>query len=161
MQRATDRSTSNARPSSISASTTWRRGWRTSARSTRSRGRPYLLVVGNAFWHKNRLFALRLLQWLIEQRGWEGGLVLAGEHPGRGSSVAAERSSSRDAHRCVTAWSTSAASRTPTARRSIARRRLVVFPSLYEGFGLIPFEAAHFGTASVYTHRASMRELAP
>ena len=27
-------------------------------------GRPYLLVLGNAYWHKNRLFAIRLFRWL-------------------------------------------------------------------------------------------------
>jgi glycosyltransferase involved in cell wall biosynthesis len=124
-------------------------------------GRPYLLVVGNAFWHKNRLFALRLLQWLIVNAGWEGGLVLAGEHPGLGSSVAAERALIHE---------------TPLLRNRIldlgrvsdadgaalyAEATLVVFPSLYEGFGLVPFEAARFGTASVYSYRASMRELLP
>ena len=38
---------------------------------------------------------------------------------------------------------------------------LVLFPSLYEGFGLIPFEAASVETACAYSHRASMRELLP
>ena len=38
---------------------------------------------------------------------------------------------------------------------------LVLFPSLYEGFGMIPFEAATLGTACAYTHLASMRELLP
>ena len=38
---------------------------------------------------------------------------------------------------------------------------LVLFPSLYEGFGFVPFEAAALGTASVYTLRSSMGELLP
>ena len=51
-------------------------------------GRPFLLVIGNSYWHKNRLFAFRLLRHLVEAHGWDGGLVLAGGHPDRGSSRA-------------------------------------------------------------------------
>ena len=124
-------------------------------------GRPYLLTVGNTFWHKNRLFALRLVQWLIEESGWDGGLVLAGAAPWRGSSVAAEEILVRETaslHGRV-----SDLGRVSDADQAALYRgaRLVLFPSLYEGFGLIPFEAAHFGTASVYAHRASMQELLP
>jgi glycosyltransferase involved in cell wall biosynthesis len=124
-------------------------------------GRPYLLVVGNAFWHKNRLFAVRLLQWLVEHAGWDGGLVLAGEHPVLGSSVAAERAlvletpSLRD--RTVDLGRVSDAD----SAALYGKATLLVFPSLYEGFGLVPFEAARFGTASVYSHRGPMRELLP
>jgi glycosyltransferase involved in cell wall biosynthesis len=125
------------------------------------RGRPYLLVMGNAYWHKNRVFAIRLLRWLIERAGWDGGLVLAGEDPRIGSSVAAEQllvretSSLRD--RVADLGRVSEAERVALYRRAC----LVVFPSLYEGFGLIPFEAASLGTACVYAHRSSMRELLP
>jgi glycosyltransferase involved in cell wall biosynthesis len=124
-------------------------------------GRPFLLVVGNSYWHKNRLFAFRLLRRLVEAHGWDGGLVLAGGHPGRGSSLGAEQALLND---------------TPALRPRVAdlgyvpesvqgalyrSAQLVLFPSMYEGFGLIPFEAASAGTACAYTHRASMRELLP
>jgi glycosyltransferase involved in cell wall biosynthesis len=124
-------------------------------------GRPFLLVVGNSYWHKNRLFAVRLVQWLVESRGWDGGLVLAGGHPGRGSS--------RDAERALLAAAPALRPRVAdlghvsgVVQSALYRdAELVVFPSLYEGFGLIPFEAALAGTACVYNHRASMRELLP
>ncbi len=124
-------------------------------------GRPYLLVLGNTYWHKNRLFALRLVQWLVEREGWEGGLVLAGGDTGLGSSLAAEQAmlhntpSLRD--RVVKLEHVTERERSALYRGA----ELVLFPSMYEGFGLIPFEAAVFGTASVYTYRASMRELLP
>jgi glycogen synthase len=38
---------------------------------------------------------------------------------------------------------------------------LVVFPSLYEGFGLVPFEAAAAGTPCVYACRSSVGEYLP
>src|SRR5262249_27261927 len=41
------------------------------------------------------------------------------------------------------------------------RSKGVVFPSLYEGFGLIPFEAAHQGAPCFYAWQTSLRELLP
>lgn len=124
-------------------------------------GRPYLLVLGNTYWHKNRLFTLRLLHWLIDREGWDGGLVLAGGDTGLGSSVGAEREFIRSVPslepRLADLGGVSEAERAALYRGA----ELVLFPSLYEGFGLIPFEAALFGTASAYTYRASMREFLP
>ena len=124
-------------------------------------GRPYMLVLGNAYWHKNRVFAIRLLQWLLERHGWDGGLVLAGGDPALGSSRAAEAA--------LVGRSASLAGRvidlghvTDEDRQSLYRGAdLVLFPSLFEGFGLVPFEAAAIGRPCVYSHVASMRELLP
>jgi glycosyltransferase involved in cell wall biosynthesis len=120
-----------------------------------------VLVVGNSYWHKNRLFALRLVRHLVESHGWDGGLVLAGGHPGWGSSHAAEQA--------LLAGEPAMRSRvvdlghvSDSVQGALYRSaELVLFPSLYEGFGLIPFEAAAAGTACVYAHRASMQELLP
>ena len=124
-------------------------------------GRPYLLVVGNAFWHKNRLFAIRLLRWLVDRHGWDGGLVLAGGHPRDGSSVPAEQTLlQRNAslvHRVSDRGYVSESERLAL----FAGAKLVLFPSMYEGFGFIPFEAAALGTACAYAHRSSMSELLP
>lgn len=131
------------------------------ARVTPLRGRPYLLVLGNAYWHKNRLFALRLTRWLVERHRWEGGLVLAGSHPGHGSSHPAEEALVRDspalAGRVADLGYVSDAERLAL----YAGAELVLYPTLQEGFGFVPFEAAALGKACVYAHRASMRELLP
>jgi glycosyltransferase involved in cell wall biosynthesis len=124
-------------------------------------GRPFLLVVGSTLWHKNRPFALRLLARLVERQGWDGGLVLAGGHATRGSSVDAERVllgriASLDG-RVVDLGHISDGEQLALYRAA----ELVLFPSLYEGFGFIPFEAAACGTACVYTGRAAMGELLP
>ncbi len=124
-------------------------------------GRPYMLVLGNAYWHKNRVFAIRLFQWLLERHAWDGGLVLAGGDPALGSSRAAEAA--------LVGRSASLAGRvidlghvTDEDRQSLYRGAdLVLFPSLFEGFGLVPFEAAAMGRPCVYSHVASMRELLP
>src|SRR5262249_5622382 len=47
----------------------------------------YLLVLGNAYAHKNRSFALRLFARLVHDHAWDGLLIFAGGHPIVGSSV--------------------------------------------------------------------------
>ena len=124
-------------------------------------GRPYVLVLGNAYWHKNRVFAVRLVQWLIERHGWEGGLLLVGGHPAVGSSRLAEDALVRRvpslAGRVVDLGHVSETDR----HAHLGRAGLVLYPSLYEGFGLIPFEAAAVGRPCAYTYRSSMREFLP
>lgn len=124
-------------------------------------GRPYMLVLGNSYWHKNRVFAVRLLRWLIEGEGWDGGLVLAGGDTTLGSSVSAEAAlvgaSPPLRGRVIDRGIVTEAEREALYRGA----ELVLFPSMYEGFGLVPFEAATFGTACAYTYRASMREYLP
>ena len=51
---------------------------------------PYLLCLGTDFRHKNRVFALRLLQALRDDHGWDGKLVLAGPRVADGSSAGEE-----------------------------------------------------------------------
>ena len=122
--------------------------------------RPYLLMVGSSFRHKNRVFSLRLLDRLVDG-GWDGGLVLVGGESGSGSSVPAERRFV-DAHPALAGRVRSVGHVEDAEQLALYRdAELVLFPSLYEGFGLIPFEAAALGTASVYTRRSSMGELLP
>ena len=45
-----------------------------------------ILCLGTDFHHKNRVFALRILERLNARHDWEGVLVLAGPTVGRGSS---------------------------------------------------------------------------
>jgi glycosyltransferase involved in cell wall biosynthesis len=124
-------------------------------------GRPYLLMVGSSFWHKNRVFSLRVLRWLVEEQGWDGGLVLVGGHHGP--------TSSRPAEELFLGQAPSLSGRVAdlghvpeTEQLALYRdAELVLFPSLYEGFGFIPFEAAALGTACVYTDRPAMGELLP
>jgi glycosyltransferase involved in cell wall biosynthesis len=124
-------------------------------------GRPFVLVVGTAFQHKNRLFALRVLRELVVGRGWEGGLVLAGMDAPGGSSVPEEqRLLERDPRlreRVLILGHVS-----ESQKRALYRdAALTLFPSLYEGFGLIPFESAAFGTPCLYAWRGSLPEFLP
>jgi glycosyltransferase involved in cell wall biosynthesis len=124
-------------------------------------GRPFVLVLGTSYQHKNRVFALRVARELIVERGWEGGFVLAGRDVPLGSSVPQERailaSEPRLRERVVVIDHVS-----ERAKRGLYRdAALVLFPSLYEGFGLVPFEAAAFGTPCLYSWRGALSEFLP
>jgi glycosyltransferase involved in cell wall biosynthesis len=124
-------------------------------------GAPFLLVLGNAFVHKNRMFAIRLLHHLRTQRGWNGSLVLAGEDPRYGSSVTLENEyieQHEELKGAVVDLGQVAEAEKRWLYRSAA---LVLFPTLYEGFGFVPFEAAEVGTPCLYASRSSLAEFLP
>jgi hypothetical protein len=46
-------------------------------------------------------------------------------------------------------------------RRLVENAALVAFPSVYEGFGLVPFEAAHAGVPCLFAPQSSLAEILP
>jgi|CZKG01.1.fsa_nt_gi glycosyltransferase involved in cell wall biosynthesis len=121
----------------------------------------FLLCLGTDFLHKNRLFALRLLAALRANHGWEGGLVLAGTHIPHGSSLELERALLQEQPQLgpsvLDLGPVSEAEKTWL----IAHAGAVVYPSVYEGFGLVPFESALSGVPCVFAPQASLDEAAP
>jgi glycosyltransferase involved in cell wall biosynthesis len=120
----------------------------------------FLLMIGGALRHKNRLFALRLFERLAES-GWQGHLVLAGDHPRAGSSVPEEQAYLAERPRLRERVLDLGRVSDGRKRWLYEHARLVLFPSLYEGFGLVPFEAAACGTPCVYGWRSSLPEFLP
>jgi glycosyltransferase involved in cell wall biosynthesis len=121
----------------------------------------FLLCLGTDFRHKNRLFALRLLATLRDEHGWGGSLVLAGTHVEHGSSRELEASflSSRpDLRGSVIELGPLTE---PEKAWLMARAGAVVYPSAYEGFGLVPFEAALNGVPCLFAAQSSLAEAAP
>ena len=121
----------------------------------------FLLCLGTDFRHKNRVFALRLLASLRENHGWRGGLVLAGTHIPLGSSLELEQAF-LDRHREVRE---SVVSLGPVSEQEkawlIAHAGAIVYPSVYEGFGMVPFESALSGIPCVFAPQSSLEEEAP
>jgi glycosyltransferase involved in cell wall biosynthesis len=118
----------------------------------------FLLCLGADYTHKNRVFALRLLAELQARHDWRGELVFAGAHVAHGSSQASERElldAYPELHASVSdlgpvdeaekAWLT-----TQTAA--------VVYPSLHEGFGLVPFESGLLGVPCLFAAQSSLAE---
>lgn len=123
-------------------------------------GREFLVCIGADYKHKNRPFAIAVLQALRERHGWQGCLVLAGSHVPYGSSRE-EEEAMLERHPDIQASVIDIGPVSDAEKAWLyAQSRAVIFPTLYEGFGLIPFEAAQAGTPCIYAPKASLLELA-
>ena len=120
--------------------------------------KPFVLCLGTDYLHKNRPFALRLLHELRTRHGWDGRLVFAGPQVPYGSS-AAEEATWLAEHRDVAAE----VIRLPAIGEAqkqwlLEHATALVYPTTYEGFGFIPFEAAAAGLPCFFAHRTSVRD---
>jgi len=124
-------------------------------------GRPFLLCLGTDFTHKNRTFVLRLLKELRDRHDWDGALVFAGAHVPIGSS-SSEEASFFALHPELAEIVVDVAAIDEAAKRWLFQNAtLMVYPSVHEGFGLVPFEAADAGLACVFAAQTSVAELLP
>jgi glycosyltransferase involved in cell wall biosynthesis len=121
-------------------------------------GSGFLLCLGADYTHKNRVFALELLAELRSRHGWQGELVFAGAHVAHGSSQEAEREL-LEAHPELRA-SVSDLGPVDEAEKAwlTAHTAAVVYPSLHEGFGLVPFESGLQGVPCLFAARSSLAE---
>lgn len=122
-------------------------------------GEPFVLCLGTDFKHKNRVFALRVLEALKARHGWPGRLVLAGPTVEYGSSSADEAAVL--AARPGLARSVVQLPAVTEEEKSwlIGHSAAVLYPTTYEGFGLVPFEAAEHGRPCLFSRQASLEEL--
>ena len=120
-----------------------------------------ILCLGTDLRHKNRMFALRVLGQLQQRHGWDGYLVFAGPHLVQGSSASEEAGllarSPRLAERTIDAGAVNEAEKLWLLRRA----GLVLYPTVYEGFGLVPFEAAEQRVPCMWAPVAALAELLP
>jgi GT2 family glycosyltransferase/glycosyltransferase involved in cell wall biosynthesis len=120
----------------------------------------FMLCIGVAYHHKNRMFTLQLLE-RLRADGWTGGLVLAGAEPPHGSSSGNEAEyllhHPQLAGSVVTLGMVSEAEKVWLYRNA----GLVLYPTISEGFGLVPFEAAHLGVPCLSTRAGSLAEVLP
>lgn len=121
--------------------------------------RKLLLVLGTDYAHKNRPFALQLADELRRRHRWDGLLVLAGAHVPHGSTATAERellAGNPDlAEHVLDLGQVSDAEKWWLFEAADAH----ICPSIYEGFGLAPLEAAAARRPCVYAARTSLREI--
>jgi len=122
--------------------------------------RDLLVCLGADYAHKNRPFAIALAAALRRRHGWEGALVLAGPHVPFGSSR--EEELALLAAHPELAGSVLDIGPVDDGQRTwlYERARAVVYPTLYEGFGLVPFEAARAGVPCLFAPQSSLVELA-
>lgn len=120
---------------------------------------PFLLCLGTDFRHKNRPFALKLLEALREHHGWEGRLVLAGPRVMNGSSAGEEAVFLTQRPALAAQVRDVAAVDEDEKAWLLARAAAVVYPTTIEGFGLVPFEAAEAGVPCAFAPVASLADL--
>ena len=121
---------------------------------------PFLLCLGADYAHKNRPVAIELLG-ALRELGWRGQLVLCGARVPHGSSREREAELlARDPELARLVLDLGPVDE--AAKRWLyANARALVYPTLYEGFGLIPLEAARAGLPCLFAAQASLAELAP
>lgn len=120
---------------------------------------PFLLVLGTNFRHKNRVHALLVFEQLTRLTDWPGSLVFAGPQVSHGGSIDEEQLVKE---RLITIADRILDLGEVTEGEKIwllKNAALVLYPSVCEGFGLIPFEAAAHGTATLPARSTSLQEL--
>ena len=125
------------------------------------RGETFLLCIGTDYRHKNRVFALRLLEQLQLNHGWTGRLVFAGPHVPYGSSAGEEAEFLALRPAVAKAVIDLPVVSEPEKAWLLAHSSVVLYPTIYEGFGLIPFEAARVGVPCAFAPHTSLAEVLP
>lgn len=120
---------------------------------------PFLLVMGTDLTHKNRDLAIAAWMQLRRRGHVTLGLVLVGRHVELGSSAIAEATLLAGAQTtgCVDLGPVPQSQRNWLLKRAAA----VLYPTSAEGFGLVPFEAARWGTPTVWVPFGPLAELLP
>lgn len=114
----------------------------------------FLLCLGTNYSHKNRDAAVRVHR-SLKRRGWNLPLILAGAFVPYGSSRVLEAFGTSDPEDVIVLPDISELERNWLLRHA----SLVLYPSSAEGFGLVPFEAARFGTPTVSVAFGPLKEL--
>ena len=119
--------------------------------------KPFLLVLGNDFLHKNRDFAIKVWQELLDQ-GHSIDLVLAGLHV-KGSSSKKQEQELIDKHVNLRGTIHTLGHVSSEERAwLLANARAVLYPSSAEGFGFVPYEAAVLGTPASFAGFGPLKE---
>ena len=124
-------------------------------------GVEFLVCLGSDFGHKNNAFAIDLFRALCDRHGWSGKLVLAGPTVPHGSSAAQEVEARLPYPQLdgsvLKLGSVGEAGKAWLLRHATA----IVYPSVVEGFGLVPFEAAQAGVPCLFATGTALAEMLP
>lgn len=117
--------------------------------------KPYILFVGNIEPRKNLTRVLQAFDLLKKEQGIPHQLVLAGGQGWKNEEIHATVQTLFSAKDIVFTGYVSDVEKNTLYQSAEA----LVFPSLYEGFGIPPLEAMHFGCPVVCSNAASLPEV--
>jgi len=120
--------------------------------------KPFILVLGNDFNHKNRDFAIKVWQELLNQ-GHSIDLVLAGLHVKSSSSKAAEQELASKHVNLRGAITTFGHVTSEERTWLLSNAAAVLYPSSAEGFGFVPYEAATVNTPTTFAAFGPLKEV--
>jgi GT2 family glycosyltransferase/glycosyltransferase involved in cell wall biosynthesis len=124
-------------------------------------GAEAILCIGTDFRHKNRIFALQVLDQLRRRHDWAGYLLLVGPTVEEGSSQPDEAQLLALSPTLAAAVIDFAAVSEAQKAWVFERAGLVLYPSVHEGFGLVPFEAADHDVPCMWAPGTSLSEVLP
>jgi glycosyltransferase involved in cell wall biosynthesis len=119
---------------------------------------PYILVIGTNYRHKNLTWLMRVFL-MVRELGWVGRMVVIGPTPTVGGTEEVDRllaeSTLPSAFRFL--------GRVEDSEKNLVLRgaKLVVVPSITEGWGLVPVEAALEGVPAVTSIGGGLRDVKP
>lgn len=121
--------------------------------------RPFILMLGNNYQHKNRPFALRLFACLLEKYDWNGDIVLAGGDKANGGSSLQEKYEIEQHPVLQERVKYLGAIDEGEKQWLLEKAVLLLYPSTVEGFGMVPFEAALADTPALTSRFSSLGEV--
>jgi glycosyltransferase involved in cell wall biosynthesis len=121
--------------------------------------KPFIVVLGNDFQHKNRDFAIAVWEKVLES-GTPCDLVLVGLHVK--SSSSRDRETELIRKHVDLRGSVHTAEHVTSASRAwlLANASVALYPTSAEGFGFVPYEAAAMGTPATFTNFGPLTEIA-
>jgi glycosyltransferase involved in cell wall biosynthesis len=122
-------------------------------------GQAFLLCLGADYRHKNRPFAIELVRALRSEQAWPGILVLAGSHVPYGSSRAREAELLRGEPVLSQAIVDLGSVTDQGLAWLLEHASAILAPSIAEGFGLVPLEAARVGRPCLFAPISSVTEV--
>ena len=120
--------------------------------------KPFILVLGNDFQHKNRDFAIAVWQRVLKE-GIAVDLVLAGLHVKGSSSHESEKEVTKSHVDLRGSIHTLGHVTSEERAWLLSNAEAVVYPSSAEGFGFVPYEAAIMGTPTTFTSFGPLTEI--
>ena len=119
----------------------------------------FVLCLGTDYLHKNRSFSLRIFAHM-KRRGYRYSLIKAGSSVPFGNSRKEEQDLVSELGLAASVLDLGIV---PEAERRwlVEHADVVLYPSLAEGFGLVPFEAAAAGTPCLPSRLGALEEVLP